>query len=94
MAATTKEIPLGIPRFSCETFLWRSNVIDRFRNTSIDVKITHLARQLKSEADNFRKVLDTQPLFENWVEQVLAKGLSMPGRVSPLTDNNAGVVRF
>ncbi|VDL72361.1 unnamed protein product [Nippostrongylus brasiliensis] len=39
------------------------------------------ARQLKTEADNFRKVLDTQPLFENWVEQVLAKGLSMPGRV-------------
>ncbi|KAK5965130.1 hypothetical protein GCK32_004027, partial [Trichostrongylus colubriformis] len=39
------------------------------------------ARQLKSEADNFRKVLDTQPLFENWVEQVLAKGTNMPGRV-------------
>ncbi|KAJ1368590.1 hypothetical protein KIN20_029753 [Parelaphostrongylus tenuis] len=39
------------------------------------------ARQLKTEADNFRKVLDTQGLFENWVEQILAKGTSTPGRV-------------
>ncbi|CAI4230233.1 unnamed protein product [Auanema sp. JU1783] len=38
-------------------------------------------RQLKAEGDNFQKKLNTEPLFEKWVEEVSAKNFSTSGRV-------------
>uniref|UniRef100_A0A1I7XR26 DHC_N1 domain-containing protein n=1 Tax=Heterorhabditis bacteriophora TaxID=37862 RepID=A0A1I7XR26_HETBA len=56
------------------TFYYHTN-----NNNSFRKKI--LARQLKTEGDNFRQLLNTQPLFDNWVEQVQAKGMASPGKV-------------
>lgn len=39
-------------------------------------------KQLKTEGDNFRQKLNTQPLFDEWVEIMSKKNLAVPNRVS------------
>lgn len=40
-----------------------------------------LGRQLKLEGDNFRQKLNTQHIFDDWVQRVQAKNISLAGRV-------------